>query len=95
MNKNIETLIYCLIAGFLGLFLINLISFFFELFQNGIGESWNFRFKHATFSLTRSPLELSSVAQEQIELCLCSSLSLSIETSVMAIYLLGKNQNKL
>ncbi len=58
MNKNLKTILNCIGIALLALLIVNLISFGFDLIQNGMGENWYFRFKHGVFYSNDKPAGL-------------------------------------
>lgn len=49
MNKTLNTILKCIGSAILAFLLVNTIYFLVDILQNGIGQSWSFRFKHGAF----------------------------------------------
>ena len=58
MSQNLKTILSCILIAIITLFLVNTIYFLFDIIQNGVGESWAFKFKHGIFYSNGNPVGL-------------------------------------
>lgn len=55
MNSNLKVVLNCIGITILVFFIVNLIVFGVEIYQNGLSENWSFKLKHGTFYLDGNP----------------------------------------
>ena len=50
MNQNLKSILYAIGFAAGALLLANCVFFLIEVYKNGLGESWSFKFDQGTFS---------------------------------------------